>query len=210
MGLAFLINRDRFQMASDQKIIREEDYLTMLEAQALIFEAERESQVILQSAREAYEQHCDQGYGEGVQKGKQEMAEAIADVAVNAGKTMKELEGKIVNTVMSALNSILQKEDSTQLFKQALRKVAKSVREEAFLSLKVSPDEAEEARLAIESITAEFAMVKLVDIVPDSTLSHGDCIIESPSGVVDARLETQLRIIRQSLVKAFEAQGLTT
>lgn len=45
-----------------------------------------------------------------------------------------------------------------------------------------------------------FNRAQNVDFVADQAVAEGGCIIESTSGTIDARLETQLRIIENSLL----------
>ena len=44
--------------------------------------------------------------------------------------------------------------------------------------------------------------VRFLDIVADPKVNLGGCIIESESGAVDARLETQLRVLERAMLKS--------
>jgi type III secretion protein L len=47
-----------------------------------------------------------------------------------------------------------------------------------------------------------------VDIVPDPRVTIGGCIIESEVGTVDARLETQLRVLERALIGQTETKDI--
>jgi type III secretion protein L len=50
-----------------------------------------------------------------------------------------------------------------------------------------------------ESINA-LGRAQYIDFVADQAIVKGGCIIESASGTIDARLETQLRILENALL----------
>jgi flagellar assembly protein FliH len=38
-----------------------------------------------------------------------------------------------------------------------------------------------------------------IDLLSDQSMRPGDCLIETPNGTVDARLATQIELIRQAV-----------
>lgn len=45
-----------------------------------------------------------------------------------------------------------------------------------------------------------FGRARYLDFVADQTIKEGGCLIESASGTIDARLETQLRVFEKALL----------
>jgi type III secretion protein L len=217
MGMAFLIRHEDLEVASDCKVFTRHEFASVLDAQTLIERAEHqakrirerarsEAQAIVAQARVGGEEERERAYREGLAQAQEELAIELVAIGANAAKTLKSLEGTLVATVMKALRSILKKVDEEVFLKQAMRHVANAIRNEPFVTLRVSSAQEETARQAVDAMTAEVAAPNLVNVVADPQLESGACVIESESGVVDASLETQLAAIHKSLVRSFQLE----
>ena len=52
-------------------------------------------------------------------------------------------------------------------------------------------------------LLSEHPNLKALTVTPDAAIGRGGCVLETPSGDVDATIETQLKRIYQSLSEAF-------
>ena len=55
-----------------------------------------------------------------------------------------------------------------------------------------------------DSLTVGSAQV---EIVPDHTLSRGDCVVEGDLGAVDARLDTRMAELRRALAESVREES---
>ena len=63
-----------------------------------------------------------------------------------------------------------------------------------------NPEELERARSSQERIAEEAGPGKEIEIREDKSVSPGGCIVETDLGIIDARLETQLRVLEKALL----------
>jgi len=87
----------------------------------------------------------------------------------------------------------------------AVREVVRRARERSRLTLRVSPSDHAAIREHLDTVL-EGLDAGQVELVPDERVELGGCLIESPSGSLDGRLEVQLANLRQALVAARVSQ----
>lgn len=64
--------------------------------------------------------------------------------------------------------------------------------------LRVHPDDLGSIEAARPALQARLAAIVDLRLVPDAVVGHGGCIVETPAGRLDARLETQLAVLRRA------------
>jgi type III secretion protein L len=67
------------------------------------------------------------------------------------------------------------------------------------IKIKLAPAQVDIVRPLIAEISERHGLRATVRLEPDSMLKDGDCIVESPMGLVDLRIDTQLRLIKNAL-----------
>ena len=67
------------------------------------------------------------------------------------------------------------------------------------LKVKVNPEHLSIVERSLDRFLKDSAAVKEVSIEADPRVRYGGCLIETPAGDVDARLESQLDIIGEVL-----------
>ena len=187
--------------------------------------AKNEGEQILQNARDqademkvkAVQSGHDEGYkdghDEGVKAARKELADAIKQANAKAEKTLKDAkaatadyfvkaEMDIANVVMLAIEKILPQHflDVPQVVLPVVREAIKNVRDQKEVKVHVCPDSYDMVLMG----RAEFqAMLTdgtaVLEVVSDDSLNPGDCVIETPNGGVDARLLTQIELMKNSI-----------
>lgn len=102
------------------------------------------------------------------------------------------IAGKIVGNELSAAP-----ETALTLFAQALSRR----KEQGVIVLCVSPSQFAYVQAAKDELISSLDSQAELQIVPDSTITEGGCIIRSAFGSIDARIDTQLEAIRQELLR---------
>jgi flagellar biosynthesis/type III secretory pathway protein FliH len=69
--------------------------------------------------------------------------------------------------------------------------------------LRINPDDLSFVEEWRPELFEKFKTLKSIVVNPDSTIQRGGCLLETPCGDIDARIETQLEIIGESLKSAF-------
>jgi flagellar assembly protein FliH len=179
-------------------------------AQALLNEAQNRAKLL---EEEGYRQGFEKGYYDGKIKGEAEVraeltrqAEAerqalredlqnfVQSVEAQRRRIWEELEPQVVQLVFELARKVIKqeieasKEVALAVIKNALLRVADS----GSLCIRVSPRDLETARSHREELLEMLDHLPHVEIISDRRVGDGGCIVETPNGNVDARIETQL------------------
>lgn len=198
----------------------------LLQAQAAaaeVIEASRqEAETWWQSRREEDVQYREevqrQGYDEGYQVGAAQAEEDLnrqwaaqlgeAQSVVEHAYATKETiitEGEtfVVELSVSIAEKIISKklakapEMAMKLFEKALSRR----NEQGVIILCVSPLQLAYVQAAKDELITVLDSQAELQIVPDSTIKEGSCIVRSTFGSIDARVDTQLEAIREQLLR---------
>ena len=81
------------------------------------------------------------------------------------------------------------------------RECLRGVRHEHSLTLRINPGQTEELQRNLNSLIETAGPGRRIQVVPDSAVAPGGCVVDSVVGVIDARLETQLRCLEEILLR---------
>lgn len=175
------------------------------EAKARVDAAQAEAKQRLAAAVAEAKQSGERGYAEGLARGREEAASQWAAESLREGASAKRRlmrqTQRLSEIVSSAVERVVEQEDRTALYKRALRSITRVMKDAPLLTLRVSQDDEEHARQALDSVL-EQGDVPTIELVCDAVLAPGSCLFESDLGVVDAGLETQLAAIKRACARA--------
>lgn len=166
--------------------------------------------------RDAYDKGFAQGEKDGLELGRKRAETVVADLkrVLEALSGLKEhlitsYEEELLAIVFAVAKKIVRLETLkdetliTRTVSQALRLAA----DRSEISLKVHPKDLELIEKAKPGLFGEFKDLKLLTVSPDLSVTRGGCMLESPCGDVDGRIETQLEQIAQVMDEAFGTTG---
>ena len=184
--------------------------------------AEEDAKQALEKAKkDGHKKGYGEGYTDGVNQGRidgeravrEEMKQAINDANAKAEKTIQDAktqtseyfirsEDEIVKVVMMAIEKILPQHflDVPQVILPVVRDAIKYVRDQKEIKIHVEPDSYDlilMARSEFQSMLTDGAAI--LEVVSDEALRPGDCLIETPNGGVDARLSTQIELMKNAI-----------
>lgn len=205
MGRFALINQNKAIVAPDSKVLKSEDYATLIKTNQLIANAEERAQQILADAEAVYKSEKERGYQDGVTAGQQAQAEKMMDVMMESVNYFSEVENRLVDIVMFAVKKVFSDFGDVKLTKGIVKQALAKVRNESKITLHVAPEHADTVRAKLKEITAEYTNIGFIDVVPDSQVPNAACKVETEMGSVDTSIETQLDILRTALKNNFGA-----
>jgi type III secretion protein L len=173
-----------------EKIIQEANG----KSQQILDEALHKRKQIFEEAKKYYEKEAKRGYDDGYATGKAEMAKQLAELTVKSADNIKYLESSIAGLVVKALQRIVGEVDRRELIVDIVRQALKAVKNQQEAILKVSPQDSQAVRDNLKEILSDGA-VDYLEVVADSRLKAGTCILETDLGVVDASLDVQVEAI---------------
>lgn len=153
------------------------------------------------------------GHAEGEQKIREEMQNDLLAANAKAEKILadaksatrdyvQQAENDVVTIVMSVVEKILPQHfiDVPQVVLPLVQKAIAKVKDQKEIVIRVSPASYDIVLMARD----EFRKIltygdAAIEIKSDESMQPGDCLIETPDGSVDARLATQIELIRQAV-----------
>ncbi|MDR1366934.1 MAG: HrpE/YscL family type III secretion apparatus protein [Puniceicoccales bacterium] len=173
-----------------EKIVQEANE----KSQRVLDEALDKREKIFEEAKKYYESEARRGYDDGYATGKAEMAKQLAELVVKSTDNMKYLESSIAGLVVKALQRIIGEVDRRELIVDIVRQALKAVKNQQEAILKVSPQDSQAVRDNLKEILSD-GIVDYLEVMADSRLKPGTCILETDLGVVDASLDIQVEAI---------------
>ena len=168
-----------------------------------------------------HDEGYEKGYDEGSTKGRadseeavrNELKETIDTANAKAEKTIQDAkeqtseyfvraEDDICKVVMLAIEKILPQHflDVPQVVLPVVRDAIQRVRDQKEIKIHVEPNSYDlvlMARNEFQSMLTDGAAI--LEVVSDETLKPGDVVIETPNGGVDARLLTQIELMKTAI-----------
>ncbi len=188
------------------------------EAEQIIEDTKKEAEELLERVhKEGYDAGYEEGKEDGIKDGREHIEEELADIVRQANdkaqKTIQDAkeqtaeyfiraEDEIVAVVMMAIEKILPQHflDVPQTVLPLVREAISHVRDQREIKIHVDPDSYDlvlMARSEFQSMLTDGTAI--IEVVSDEALKPGDCVIETPNGGVDARLSTQLDLMKTAV-----------
>lgn len=178
----------------------------MRKAQAIVAEARRK-------ADEAYQEAVARGYGEGLARGRaaaeaevakllSTLGEAIQKVSALKGQIMREAQQDLVEMSIAVSAKVIGTlaAENPEVTEAVVADALSRVKMTTGVSVRVHPDVC--GYLAAKS--AELAGLaegaKSIEFIPDPRIELGGCVVETDTGVIDARVGQKLAEVRKALL----------
>ena len=178
----------------------------------------KDAQMKIDAAKEkARQTGHDEGYTQGQQDGeaqiREEMQQTIAQAAKQAQKTLHDAdiaaadyvqrsEEEIVSIAMAVVDKVLPQHfiDAPQVILPLVKQALAKVKDQQQVVIHVPPASYDLVLMARDEFRNLLTGANAtLEIQTDEMLKPGDCVIETPNGSVDARLATQLELIKNAV-----------
>ena len=195
------------------------------EAEKIVADTKKEAKELLNKVqKEGYDVGYKDGKEKGIKDGREkiedELAKIVKQTNEKARKTLQdakeqtadyfiEAEDDIAKVVMMAVEKILPQHflDAPQVILPVVREAINHVRDQKEIIIHVEPysyDLVLMARPEFKSMLTDGTAT--IEVVSDEALKPGDCVIETPNGGVDARLSTQLDLLKRAVKSVLNNQ----
>ena len=193
-------------------------------AEAIVAEAKAEAVSRLKEAdagceqiqQQAYQAGKEQGHAEGLVQGREqglaEMKASVEEAALQARLLLEKansetqelftrVEGQIVEIAFGIAKKILQREieENPLTILPVVRTALDKVRDQENITVRINPSDYELMLQAKNDLQQLVGGEKRLTIVPDTTVSSGGCMIDAQGGTVDATIDNQLLVIKNTL-----------
>ena len=155
-----------------------------------ILDALTESETIRNDAYENGREEASQEFLENILAAKEQRFQALNSIERDVLKLSVKIAEKIIGREIEADENV-----RGEIIMTALRQA----RQQEMMTVRVNAADLPLVEKMRERIDA-FGRARYLDFVADQTIKEGGCLIESASGTIDARLETQLRVFEKALL----------
>ena len=215
--LARIVEREQ---AMDERVKEAEIQVAVLRGEAeeerdrLLSEAQKQIESDREKARaKGHEEGFAAGRAEGEAAVREEMAESIRAANAKAEKTLRdahdamrdylmEAEEDIVSIAMTTVERILPQHfiDVPQTVLPVVRDAILRVKDQKEIIVHVPPDSYDFVLMARDELRGLLTAGDTnLMIASDEAMKPGDCLVETPNGSVDARLQTQIEQLKKAV-----------
>ncbi len=160
---------------------------------------------------EAYRNGHSEGHRIGLAEGQEEsrktsaeFSRLIADVQSRSDEIYRRAELELLELALAIAHKVItvHAEMKPEILIDSVRKAVKLLLDRSNLVVKVAPDQERFIRDNLEKLYEIDDRIQRIEIETDRRIEPGGCILETESGNVDARIETELRYIAEAVRKA--------
>jgi type III secretion protein L len=205
-----VLKPDSLSLAPDAAVIKAAQYGVLVEAQAAKQEASAQAARIVEAANAKLqqaqadgetlrEQKRIEGQEQGREEARAEVAETISKLNASMQAWIAEVEPTLIQLVTRCVKEVVETTDRSAVIQESVDRGLAELSSANEIKIKIAPSQAETIRPLLAEIADRHGLRATVRLEPDAMLKEGDCIVESPMGVVDLRIDTQLRLIKNAL-----------
>jgi flagellar biosynthesis/type III secretory pathway protein FliH len=186
------------------KVVPREVIAASSEALRIVETAEAEAAQIRASAEAVREEARRKGYAEGYEKGAGEWGEAVRTARASVAAAVEGAKPQIVRLALRVAEKVLRRKLETEpesllpMVDEALRSL--SAQQPARVVIRAHPDDRGVLEVRRQHWLDRNPGLATLQVVADESFPRGGCRIESDFGMVDASLDTQLRVIERHLL----------
>jgi type III secretion protein L len=197
-------------LATKQKIIKNQVVSAQREAARILEEAEEFAAETRRQALEDAENLRNQAYRQGTENALVEFEQNLIESREIRERVWRETEKDLLRLAVRLAEKIVGREIKRdgKTVVDIVFAALQNARQQEKLTVRVNPADLPAVEREIERFSSG-SRVRFVDFVADPRVSAGGCLIESEVGTIDARLETQLRVLERALVSQSEGESAT-
>ncbi len=178
------------------------------EARRILREAEETAQAMREEARAEAEALHQKTFAEANEAALSELENLLLDAHEKRDTVLREVEKDMLRLAVKLAEKIVGREikrDKTAIA-EMISTALQNARQQERITVRVNPTDLLLLQENIERFSTG-GRTRFIDFVADPRVSTSGCIIESEVGTVDARLETQLRILERALLSQSEGEA---
>ncbi len=192
------------QVRSQRHVIFREVYEARLEALRIRSAANQEALRIKRSAAVESERLQERAIAQGHAQGIERAHALFLRASALSNQRLASIEGSALELALAIsaklVGKVLDREAGALVALCA--EVTLPVREASRITLRVHPRDFEALTREKSQLLARLDRSLPLSVVADTSLSRGDCIVESSLGTLDGRLEVRLNLLRSALAAA--------
>lgn len=171
------------------------------QARNILLEANQKAIETIENAEAEAAEIRRNAYESGREESIQELLEDILAAKEQRSEALHEVEKDVLKLSVKVAEKIIGREIQTDEATRAdiVLTALRQARQQEMLTVRVNANDLPLVEKMRDRIDA-FGRARYLDFVADPAVGEGGCLIESQSGTIDARLETQLRVFENAFL----------
>jgi type III secretion system HrpE/YscL family protein len=188
------------------KLVKKDAFAAMLDAVTILDTAREQARAIQRDAEDRAAKSIEEARSKGRQEGLERYLKAIVEAQQALDAFYDTAEPELVRLAGGIARKIVGEElqTSPETIVKIVREALATGRHARQIAIRVYPTDVAEIRAHVAQLG--LAASCDVQVIPSDAVGNGGCTIESEFGIIDARLDTQLRVIEGSLLRSGMAQ----
>ena len=182
-------------------VIKNQVLLAKKEAEQIIADAEEFAEKLRDQTVIDSEETIKKAFEKGTEDALLEFQKNLFEIREIRERVLRETEKDVLRLSVRLAEKIVGKTLSGD--KKAIQDIVttalQNARQKERITIRVNPAELQLVQKEEEALQTS-AQAKYLDVVADPRVEKGGCLIESEVGTVDARLETQFRVLERALL----------
>ena len=173
-----------------------------------IMEVHKIEKVINEEKQKSYQEGIEQGHKQGLDEGLkkaekvlQQLNQAINDIVIQREALLEEARQKVLDIIIKISKKVTY--DAIDIDPEKtismIARIIDSLVDRSTLKIKVNPGHLPILEQNIDEFLKGSTVIKDLKIEADPRVKYGGCFIETPTGDIDARLESQFEVIEDTL-----------
>ena len=173
------------------------------EAERILEEAARAARAMAEQASEAYARARQEGLEQGLAEASARAAELVASAKLEAGRLIAEAEEQTVKLALEIAGLLVGEELEAAPTKAGamVRRVLRQAAGAHKLVVRVNPADAALVEEMLGEGLGDKELPNAVELIADSRIARGGCLVQGDDLAIDARLETRLEALSDMLLK---------
>jgi type III secretion protein L len=190
-------------LAKDRQVLKGNVVEALDSAEKIIQEAKNKAEEILEKARQTKEEMLAKAQEEGYEQGLAELNETILKFKSEYGQILSNSEKDLLQLSLKIAERIIGRalDMQPELLLDIIHNALQSIKYQREIRIRVNPEHLPYLKENKMQLYAMLGESKEIEIVEDPLVEGDGCIIDTEIGTIDARLETQLRVIEKFLIK---------
>lgn len=176
------------------------------EATELLEKARATAASIIEEAKKEFEVQKKKGYEQGLSDGKAAAAAYNIKTVVASLNYFEQSQHELIEVVVSCVRRFVMELPPEERFYQLVGQALEELKQQPRIILQVNPKDRDAVEAVLPRLQKLMPSGSTIEVRTREELSLNSCVLESPLGLVDASLESQLAILETSLSAAVSKQ----
>jgi type III secretion protein L len=190
-----------FETARHSAVVKRKLQIACHDANEILRQAEQEAQRILAEAQREAQQISKSAEEEGYERGAAQWYDLLAEAWASRDLYLADNELALLKLAVRIAEKLIGGELRMRpdAITGIVREAIGSVRRAKSVTVQVHPSHLTDVEQRVAEICRLSASGREFVVIPNASLSPGDCLVETDIGLIDARVDTQLKNMERAL-----------